>query len=123
MRELKSIGRFCATLRSRGMAPRQSEAAADQLSFLAAAGGFGAAVAARKFLDAPSGIYELLFAGEEGMTSGANTDLNIAACRTGVIYRTACAHNIGLVILWMNTSLHLWKGARNLLAQRALRKR
>ena len=37
------------------------------------------------------------------MTSGANTDLNIAARRTGVIYRTTCAHNIGLVILWMNT--------------------
>jgi hypothetical protein len=40
-----------------------------------------------------------------------------------VVYRTACAHNIGLVILWMNTGFHLWKGARNLLAQRALRKR
>jgi hypothetical protein len=99
------------------MAPRQSEAAADQLSFLAAAGGFGAAVAARKFLDAPSGIYELLFAGEEGMTSGANTDLNIATRGARVIHRAACAHNIGLIILWMNTGLHLWKGAPNLLAQ------
>jgi hypothetical protein len=57
------------------------------------------------------------------MTSGANTDLNIAARGTAVVYRTACAHNIGLVILWMNTGFHLCKGARNLLAQRALRKR
>jgi hypothetical protein len=40
-----------------------------------------------------------------------------------VIHRSACAHNIGLVILWMNIGLHLWKGARNLLAQRAPRKR
>jgi hypothetical protein len=40
-----------------------------------------------------------------------------------VIDRTACAHNIGLVILWMNTSFHLWKGARNLLVQRVSCKR
>jgi hypothetical protein len=40
-----------------------------------------------------------------------------------MIHRTACAHHIGLVILWMNTGLHLWKGARNLLVQRASRKR
>jgi hypothetical protein len=40
-----------------------------------------------------------------------------------MIHRTACAYHIGLVILWMNTGLHLWKGARNLLVQRASRKR
>jgi hypothetical protein len=40
-----------------------------------------------------------------------------------MIHRTACAHHIGLVILWMNTGFHLWKGARNLLVQRAPRKR
>jgi hypothetical protein len=97
------------------MAPRQSKAATDQLSFLFSARGFGAAVPAGKFLDAPGSIHEFLFAGEKGMTSGANTDLNIAACGASVIHRTACAHHIGLVILWMNTGLHLWKGARNLL--------
>jgi hypothetical protein len=105
------------------MAPRQSEAATDQLSFLSGARGFGAPVTAGKFLDAPSRIHELLFAGEKGMTSSANTDLNIAARGAGVIHRTACTHNIGLVILWMNTGLHLRKGARNLLVQRASRKR
>jgi hypothetical protein len=40
-----------------------------------------------------------------------------------MIHRAACAHNIGLVILWMNTGFHLWKGARSLLVQRASRKR
>jgi hypothetical protein len=95
----------------------------DQLSFLFSARGFGAAVAAGKFLDAPGRIHELLFTGEKGMTSSADTDLNIVARGAGVIHRTACAHNIGLVILWMNTGLHLWKGARNLLLQRAPRKR
>jgi hypothetical protein len=39
-----------------------------------------------------------------------------------VIHRTACAYHIGLVILWMNTGFHLWKGAPNLPAQRAPRK-
>jgi hypothetical protein len=105
------------------MAPHSTEAATDQLSFLFSPRGFGAAVTARKFLDAPGRIHELLFAGEKGMTSSANTDLNIAAGGAGVINRTACAHNIGLVILWMNTGFHLWKGARNLLAQGAPRKR
>ena len=105
------------------MAPRQSEAATDQLSFLFSPRSLGAAVAAGKFLDAPSCIYELLFAREKGMTSGANTDLNIAACGAGVIHRTACAHHISLVILWMDTGLHFWKGARNLIVQQASRKR
>jgi hypothetical protein len=34
-----------------------------------------------------------------------------------VIHRAACAYNIGLVILWMNTGFHLRKGAWNLLAR------
>ena len=95
----------------------------DQLSFLFGAGSFGAAVTSGKFLDAPGRIHELLFTGEKRMTSSANTDLNIAARGASVIHRTACAHHIGLVILWMNTGFHLWKGARNLLVQSALRKR
>jgi hypothetical protein len=40
-----------------------------------------------------------------------------------VIHRTACAHHISLVIRWMDTGLHLWKGARNLIVQQASRKR
>jgi hypothetical protein len=94
-----------------------------QLRFLFSPRGFGAAVTPRKFLDAPGRIHELLLAGEKGMTSGANTDLNIPACGARVVHRTACAHHVGLVILWMNAGFHLWKGARNLLALLALRKR
>jgi hypothetical protein len=40
-----------------------------------------------------------------------------------VIHRAACTHHIGLVILWMDTGLHFWKGARNLIVQQASRKR
>ena len=89
----------------------------NELSFLLSSRRFGAAVAASEFLDAPGGIDELLFAGEKGMTSRTNTDLNIATRGTGVIYRTARAYHIGLVILWMNTGFHLLKGARNLPVQ------
>ena len=95
----------------------------EQLSFLSGAGSFGTAVAAGKFLDPTRGIDKFLFAGEKGMTSGANTDLNIAARGAGMIHRTACAHHFGHVILWMNIGLHFWKGARSLLLQRASRKR
>jgi hypothetical protein len=45
------------------------------------------------------------------------------ACGAGMIHRTACAHHIGHVILWMNTGFHLWKGAGNLLVQLVSRKR
>jgi hypothetical protein len=103
--------------------PRKHSGLYKNLGFLFGARRFGAAVAAGKFLDAPGRIHELLFAGEKGMTSSANTDLNIAARGAGVINRTACAYHIGLVILWMNIGFHLWKGARNLLVQRASRKR
>jgi len=97
--------------------------ATAQLSFLFSPRSFGAAVTPGKFLDAPGRIHELLLAGEKGMTSGANTDLNIAARGASMIHRTACAHHIALVILWMNTGFHLLKGPQNLLAQRALRNR
>src|SRR5436190_5584286 len=94
-----------------------------KLRFFLSPRGFGAAVTAGKFLDAPGRIHELLFAGEKGMTSSANTDLNIAARGAGMIHRTACAHHVGLVILRMNIGLHFWKRARNLLVRRAWRKR
>lgn len=98
-----------------GRTPRQSEVAKAQLSFLFGSRGLGAAVAPGKFLDAASRINEFLFAGEKGMTSCANADLNIAARGAGMIHRTACAYHIGFVILWMNIGLHFWKRARNLL--------
>jgi hypothetical protein len=113
-----------AAVADRGLLqPRSPHPSYSRLSFLLGPRRFGAAVTAGKFLDAPGGIHELLFAGEKGMTSGANTDLNITTRRASVIHSTACARNIGLVILWMNTGFHRWKGARNLLVQKASRKR
>ena len=97
--------------------------ATAQLSFLFSPRSFGAAVTPGKFLDATGRIHELLLTGEKGVTSSANTDLNIVARGAGMIHRTTCTHHIGLVILWMNSGFHLWKGTRNLLAQRVLRKR
>ena len=104
------------------MASRQSEAATAQLSFRLSPRGFGAAVAAREFFDTPGGIDELLFAREKWMTSSTNTDLNIATRRAGAIHRAARAHNIGIVILWMNPRFHFQKGARNVIARSCLRK-
>jgi hypothetical protein len=104
------------------MAPRQSEATTAQLSFRLSPRGFGAAVAAGEFFDAPGRIDEFLLAGEKWMTSGTNTDFNIATRRAGVIHRAARAHNISLVILWMNVCFHLQKGARNLIARSGSRK-
>jgi hypothetical protein len=95
----------------------------NELSFLLGASGFGAAVAPDEFLDATRGINKLLFAGEKGMTSGANTDLNIATRGAGVIHRPACAHDISVVIFWMNTCFHLTNRARNLSARAVCCKR
>ena len=88
----------------------------DQLSFLLNASSFGAAVTAGKFLDPARGIDEFLFAGEKGMTSSTNADLNIATRGASVIHRAACAYHIGLVIFWMNACFHLLNGARNVFA-------
>ncbi len=95
---------------------RSASRKTNQLSFLASARGFDAAVSLGEFLDAPGGIDELLFASEKRMTSGTNTDLNIPPRGTGMIHRPARTNDIGLVILWMDTRFHVRKGARNLLA-------
>jgi hypothetical protein len=89
----------------------------SQLSFLLSPGGFGATVTASKLFHAPGGINKLLFAGEKWMTSGTNTDLNIATRRAGAIHRAACAHDIGFVIFWMDAAFHLQNGVRNLIAR------
>ena len=85
----------------------------NELSFLLGADSFGAAVTAGKFLDPARGIDELLFAGEKGMTSGTNADLNIATRGASVIHGAACAHHISFVVFWMNACFHLVNGARN----------
>ncbi|SRR6266567_4299656 len=106
----------------RGVASRKCEAATAQLSFFLSPRRFGATVTAGKFLDAPGGIDELLFACEKRMTSGTNTDLNIATGGAGMIHRPARARDFGLIILWVNAGFHLQKGARNVIARRRSRK-
>src|SRR5947207_14184486 len=96
---------------------------AIQLSLLGSARGLGAAVTACELLHAPGRIDELLFASEKRMTSGADTDSNITARRAGMINRAARAHDIGLVILWMNVCFHLRKGSRNVITHAHSRKR
>ena len=93
------------------------------LSFLLSPRGFGATVTAGKLFHAPGGINKLLLAGEKWMTSGTNTDLNIATRGAGVIHRPACTHDISLVIFWMNACFHLMNRARNLSAHAGFCKR
>ena len=97
--------------------PGVADPSYNQLSFLLGANGFGAAIAPGKFLDAARGVDKLLFAGEKGMTSGANADLNIFTRGAGVIHRAACADHICLVVFWMNACFHLLKEARNVSAE------
>ena len=95
----------------------------NELSFLFGTGSFHAAVSAGKFLDPARGIDKLLFAGEKGMTSGTNADLNIATRGARMIHRAACAHDISLIIFWMNACFHLLNGARNVFATAGFCKR
>jgi len=101
---------------------RHGKRLCNQLSFFLSPRGFGATVTAGKFFHATGGINKLLFAGEKWMTSGANTDLNIATSGAGVIDRAACANNIGLVIFWMDAGFHLQSGVRNLIGRSRQRK-
>ena len=122
MREFKSI---CSpeSIRGRRAAVIDSRYSEVQLSLLAGAGSFGAAVTPGKFLDAACGIDKLLFAGEKGMTSGTNANLNIATRGASMIHRAACAHDIGVIIFGMNACFHLLNGARNLFANPGFCKR
>src|SRR3989440_3567117 len=83
--------------------PRQSEAAtAFQLTFFGRAHGFSAAIALGEFFHATGRVHEFLFAGEKRMTSGADTNSNVAARRACLVDRAARADDIGFVILWVN---------------------
>jgi hypothetical protein len=93
-----------------------------QLSFFLSPRGFGATVTPGKFFYAPGRIHKLLFACEKWMASSANSDLNIATRRAGVIHRAARAHDIGFVIFWMDAGFHLRNGVRNLIARSRQRK-
>ena len=77
-----------------------------QLTFFARACGFSAAVTLGEFFHAAGCVHEFLFAGEKRMTSGADTDSNVATGRAGMIHRAARANDIGLMILWVNACFH-----------------
>jgi hypothetical protein len=102
---------------------RSQTAATAQLALLGTARGFGAAVAAREFFDAPGGIDKLLFAREKRMASSANADFNVLTCRARVIDRAASTDDIGIVVFRMNPRFHDFERARNLRVVRCLRKR
>lgn len=70
------------------------------------AGRRGGAVTPREFLDAASGVDELLLAGKEGMAGGADADLNVLLGGTSVIDRSAGAGNLGLAIIRVNVRFH-----------------
>jgi hypothetical protein len=74
--------------------------------------GFSAAVTARELFNAAGGVDELLFTGKERVTSGTDADANIAPSRTGVIHRSAGAHDIGFLVIWVNVRFHLEKECR-----------
>jgi hypothetical protein len=103
-----------AAIVDRGTAGIDDPSYRNQLSGLARAGRFGAAIAPGKFLNSARRIDEFLLAREKRMTSGANADSNIAACRAGVIHRTAGANHVGFVIFRMNVGFHRRKRSANL---------
>ena len=88
---------------------RRNGERAGQLTFFAEARSFGAAVALGEFFDTTGGVDKLLLAGKKRMTSGADTDSNVALGRAGMIHRTARANDVGLVILWVNACFHVRK--------------
>lgn len=87
---------------------RRSQAAAPETTQLRLlrARRFGAAVAAREFLHSPGSVDELLLAGKERMTSGADTNLDVLLRRARVVNRPAGAGNFGLVVVRMNVRFH-----------------
>ena len=85
-----------------------------QLALFGHANGHRAAIATRELLHTTRRIYELLFASEKRMASGANADFNILLGGTRVINRATSTGNIGYVIIWMNARFHVSERAANL---------
>ena len=102
---------------------RRGERERIQLTFFARPHGFGAAVSLGEFFNATGGIHEFLFAGEKRMTSGADTDSNVAASRAGVIHRSARANHVGFVVFWMDAFFHSSKMSAECNRPGTLRKR
>ena len=57
-------------------------------------------------IDSSTGVYQLLLAGIEGVTLGADFDANVLLSRTSLKHRTAGTTNCGLLIFRVDTFLH-----------------
>ncbi len=75
--------------------------------WLRGAGGAHIAIATGELLNTACRINELLLAGEERMTRGADTDLDVVPGRTRLVGGTAGADDRGFVIFGMKTGFHI----------------
>ena len=67
------------------------------------------AVLAPEFVDAPTGIDDLLFAGEEGVALGTHFDVKFLVQRgSGGERVAATADNFDVLVIGMDVSFHLW---------------
>ena len=71
-------------------------------------GGWFLAIALVEAIDAPGSIDELLFAGEEGVASRANFDVQVALLGgAGMERLAASAGNCYIDVFWVNSWFHL----------------
>ena len=88
----------------------------QKLKFLAA-GSRRCRVTLGELLDAACGINEFLFAREERVAGGADTNAKITPCGTGWVSGPAGASDVGLFVAGMNVSFHgVGKEPSNVLA-------
>ena len=103
--------------------PHDARDLTGQLTFFRSTSSLGAAVTAREFFHAARCVDELLLTREKRMTSGADADSNVGTSRAGMVNRAARAHDIALLIIWMNARFHGREGAQNLRVLGPFRKR
>ncbi len=72
------------------------------------------AVASGKFLDAPGGIDEFLFAGKEGMAGGADTNADVALGGAGMINGSAGTGDRRFDVVGMKISFHKKRDRKNI---------
>ena len=69
---------------------------------------FGDVVFFSEPFDAACGVYQFLFAGEEGVAGGAYLNLDILGCGTGLYHVAAGAGYLCHFILGMNLAFHFY---------------
>jgi len=63
-------------------------------------------IALLEFVNTACRIHKFLLAGEEGMAGGANAEFDVLPSGARFVSGTACTHDDGLLIVWMNFWLH-----------------